>query len=245
MIEYECILGDCLEEMKKMPDGCVDVVFTSPPYNDSGSTENDRKTFRHFKYEVSENRGDWFEWQCECLEQMMRVARRQVLYNVQTILNNKTDVYRLIGRFADKIDNILIWYKPNAQPQPYPHRIANFYEMVIIFKCAEFDTLYINSNGFKNVIIENINTNHTYSKRHRALMSEGFCDKIISEFTLPTDTVLDPFMGLATTGLSCCRFNRNFIGIEVHEPYWEIAKKRMEQANNQMNLFDFGIGEVE
>ena len=155
---------------------------------------------------------------------MLRVAKRQVLYNIQAILNNKADVYKLIGHFADKIDNILIWYKPNAQLQHYPHRIANFYEMVIIFKCKEFDKLYINSNGYTNVIIQNINSNHNFSDKHRALMSEKFCDEIISEFTLPTDTVLDPFMGLATTGISCNKFNRNFIGIEVYKPYFDIVE---------------------
>ena len=244
MIEYDLRLGDCLDIMKQMQDGCVDVVFTSPPYNDSGSTERDKETKRHFKYDIAENKDDWFEWQCDCIEEMMRVAKRQVLYNVQPILNNKADVYRLIGKFYDKIDNILVWYKPNAQPQHYPHRIANFYELVIIFKCKEFDKLFVTTTGYKNVIVQNINSNHNYSDKHRALMSEKFSDEIIREFTLPTDIVLDPFMGLATTGLSCCRLNRKFVGIEIYKPYYEIAQQRMEEANNQMTLFDFGIEEA-
>ena len=213
MIEYKLINGDCLEEMRKMPSGGVDVVFTSPPYNDSGYTDNDKKNKRHFKYENAENRDNWYEWQIECIEEMLRVAKRQVLYNIQPILNNKSDVYRLIGYFADKIDNILIWYKPNAQPQHYPHRIANSYEMVLILKGKEFNTLYINSNGYSNVIVKNINSNPYFSDKHRALMSERFCDEIIREFTQPNDVILDPFMGLATTGISCNKLNRNFIGI--------------------------------
>ena len=132
MIDYKLIHGDCLDEMKKMTSGCVDVVFTSPPYNDSGTTEKDKEKRRHFKYEVAENREDWLEWQIECIDEMLRLAKRTVLYNVQTILNNKADVYKLIGHYADKIDHILIWYKPNAQPQHYPNRIGNYYEMVLI-----------------------------------------------------------------------------------------------------------------
>lgn len=98
MIDYKLIHGDCLEEMAKMPDCAVDIVFTSPPYNDSGYTENDKQNKRHFKYENVENRDDWYEWQVECIEQMLRVSKRQVLYNIQPILNNKADViqaYRL------------------------------------------------------------------------------------------------------------------------------------------------------
>lgn len=217
----------------------MDVTFTSPPYNDSGYTDNDIVNKRHVKYETIENRSDWYEWQCACIDEMLRVTKRQVMYNIQPILNNKSDVYRLIGHYADRIDQILIWYKPNAQPQHYPHRIANFYEMVLILKCSDFDKLYINSNGYTNVIIKNINSNHAYSDKHRALMSSNFCDEIIREFTLETDTVLDPFMGLATTGLSCAKMNRNFVGIEIYKPYFDIAQKRMEQATSQMNIFDF------
>lgn len=239
MIDYKLICGDCLEEMKKMEDGAVDVVFTSPPYNDSGKTENDKVNKRHFKYEVAENREDWFEWQCEVIEECLRVAKRQVLYNIQPILNNKADVYKLIGYFSDKIDNILIWYKPNAQPQHYPHRIANFYEMVLILKGKEFDKLYINSNGYTNVIVQNINSNRDYSDKHRALMSEKFCNEIIREFTLPTDKVLDCFMGLGTTGISCCKYNRDFVGIEIHKPYYKIAEERIRGENAQMNIFDY------
>ena len=238
MIDYTLVNGDCLEEMKRMVSNSADVVFTSPPYNDSGYTEADKINKRHFKYEHAENRPDWYEWQIECIDEMRRVAKRQVLYNIQPILNNKSDVYKLIGHYSDVIDNVIVWYKPNAQPQHYPHRIANAYELVLILKCEEFDKLYINSNGYSNVIVKSINTNHDFSDKHRALMSEGFCDEIIREFTREGDTILDPFMGLATTGLSCVKYDRNFVGIEIYKPYFEIAKERMEAATAQMTISD-------
>lgn len=237
-MEYKLILGDCLQKMKEMDSQSVDVVFTSPPYNDSGSTESDKKNKRHFKYEECESRDDWFDWQCECIDEMTRVCKRQILYNIQPILSNKADVFRIIGKYADRIDQILIWYKPNSQPQHYPHRIANFYEMVLIIRCKEFDKLYVNSNGYKNVIVKNINSNHNYSEKHRALMSESFSDEMIREFTQESDTVLDPFMGLATTGLSCAKLGRDFVGIEIHEPYYEIAKKRMEMETAQISIYE-------
>ena len=218
------------------------MVFTSPPYNDSGKTEKDIENKRHMKYSTVEYREDWFEWQCDCIDEMLRIADRQVLYNIQPILSNKADVYRLIGKYADVIHMILIWYKPNAQPQHYPHRIANCYEMVLVMKCEKFDGLYINSNGYKNVIVKNINSDRTYCDKHRAIMSKGFCDEIIREFTLPGETVLDPFMGLATTGISCVNQGRNFIGIEINDEYFDLAKQRIEVETAQMNIFDF-IGE--
>lgn len=238
MSDFKLICGDCLQIMKEMKDQSVDVVFTSPPYNDSGTTERDKEMKRHMKYENAEFRDDWYEWQCECISEMLRLTKRHVLYNVQPILSNKADVYKLIGHFSDKIDQILIWYKPNAQPQHYPHRIANFYEMVLVLRGGDFNKLYINSNGYSNVIIKNISSNHVYSDKHRALMSEPFCDEIIREFTMEHETVLDPFMGLATTGISCYRQCRDFIGIEIHKPYFDIAQDRMERMASQTSLFD-------
>jgi DNA modification methylase len=50
-------------------------------------------------------------------------------------------------------------------------------------------------------------------------------------------TVCDPFMGSGTTGVACARLGRKFIGIEIHEPYFDIACRRIEQAQRQRDLF--------
>ena len=235
--KYLMICGDCLETMKAMSDCAVDVVFTSPPYNDTGKTQSDIENKRHIKYEYVESRDDWFEWQSEVIEQLLRITKRHVLYNVQAILGNKADVYRLIGKYADKIDQILVWYKPNAQPQHYPHRIANFYEMVLVMRGQKFDKLWISSNGYTNVIVQNINANHDYSDKHRAIMSKPFADEIIREFTKPNEIVFDPFMGLATTGVCCAEQGRMFVGTEIHKPYFDLALERMEQVTNQYSIW--------
>ena len=235
--KYILVLSDCMKVLKQLEDSSIDVVFTSPPYNDSGYTDRDVEKKRHVKYEYVETRDDWFEWQCEIMDELLRITKRHILYNVQPILNNKADVYRLIGKYADKIDQILIWYKPNEQPQHYPHRIANFYEMVIVLRGTEFDKLYINSDGYKNVIVQNINPDHSWSEKHRAVMSKRFASEIIKEFTMEDEIVLDPFMGLATTGVCCAEQGRKFIGCEIHQPYYEIAKQRVHSVADQYSLF--------
>ena len=242
MIKYNLILGDCLEEMRKMEDGSIDIVFTSPPYNDSGNTEADKANKRHFKYENAEFREDWLEWQIECIDEMLRVCKRAVLYNVQPILSNKADVYKLIGHYAEIIDNIIVWYKPNAQPQHYPNRIGNYYELVIIFKGKEFGKLHVNTTGYPNVIVKNINSNRDYSGVHGAVMSEPFCTEVIKEFVKPEETVLDPFMGLATTGVVCNKLKHDFTGIEIYKPYYDLAEERMKRVTAQIDVFDI-LGE--
>ena len=58
-----------------------------------------------------------------------------------------------------------------------------------------------------------------------------------------TGTVLDPFMGSGTTGVACARLRRKFIGIEVHEPYFQIACRRIEAAQKQGDLFRDAAGD--
>lgn len=235
--KYGLICADCLDVLKAMKDNAVDVVFTSPPYNDSAKTERDVEKKRHFKYDRIESREDWYDWQIECIDQMLRVTKKYVLYNVQAILSNREDVYRLIGHYHNKIHQILIWYKPNAQPQPYKNRIGNSYEMVILFRGKQFKALHINSEHYNNVIVQNINANHEYSEQHRAIMSKPFADEIIREFTQPNEIVFDPFMGLATTGVCCAEQGRRFVGTEIHKPYFDLAVERMERVTNQYSLW--------
>lgn len=235
---HTLVLGDCTDALMAMKDCLVDVTFTSPPYNDSGKTERDVETRRHMKYETVESRDDWLEWQIEVIDQLLRVTKKYVLYNVQAILSNREDVYRLIGHYADKIHQILIWYKPNAQPQPYKNRIGNSYEMVILLRGKKFKNLHINSEHYNNVIVQPINADRRYSDVHRAVMSRPFSDEIIREFTQRGDVVLDPFMGLATTGVSCARQGREFIDVEIYEPYFNLACERMEKEVSQATLFD-------
>ncbi len=58
----------------------------------------------------------------------------------------------------------------------------------------------------------------------------------IEMFTQEGDTILDPFMGSGTTGVACVQTGRNFIGIEIDEGYFNIAKKRIEQAQMQIRM---------
>jgi site-specific DNA-methyltransferase (adenine-specific)/modification methylase len=59
---------------------------------------------------------------------------------------------------------------------------------------------------------------------------------ILVEITNNIDTILDPFMGSGTTGVACVQTGRKFIGIEIDEKYFDIACKRIRDAQQQMRL---------
>ena len=70
-------------------------------------------------------------------------------------------------------------------------------------------------------------------------MSIDFSNEIIREFTQPNETILDPFMGLATTGISCVNQGRNFIGIEINKEYYDMAQVRIADETSQISIFDY------
>lgn len=224
---------DCVEGMKSMEAKSVDVSFTSPPYNDTGTSKTDMHTNNtHRKYEIPEMRKDWFNWQCEVIDQMLRVTKKYVLYNVQGLKNNRENIYKLIGHYSERIHDILVWYKPNGCPTGTPNKLSNKYEMVLILKPDGVKGVDVNSKFYTNVIVQNINSNKEFAQHHKAVMSKPFCDEIIKEFTKEGDIVLDPFMGMATTAVSCIEQNRKFIGFEIYPKYFELAQKRIKETIN-------------
>jgi site-specific DNA-methyltransferase (adenine-specific) len=74
---------------------------------------------------------------------------------------------------------------------------------------------------------------------HPTEKPEKLLERIILIGSKEGDTILDPFMGSGTTGVVAKRFNRNFIGIEIDDEYFEIAQKRIERTLTEQNLIEF------
>jgi site-specific DNA-methyltransferase (adenine-specific) len=94
--------------------------------------------------------------------------------------------------------------------------------------------------GTKNVLqINNIIGN----KKHPTEKPVELMKILIQNSTEGGQIVIDPFMGSGTTGVACKELNRNFIGIEIDEKYYEIAKRRIEEfhgKDNQIHIDELG-----
>lgn len=205
--------GDCLELIKNIPDKSIDVCFTSPPYN--------RK--RNDKYKnYNDTKKDYYGFLFNFIEQIRPKIKHNIFLNIQTNYYNKEEVYRLIGTYANYIQQIIIWEKQNPLPA-CGYNITNAYELFIVFG----ETLKSNTTYTKNIITTSVNCSTT-TKIHKAIMKQEVSDWFIEKFTKEHDTIIDPFMGLGTTGISCKKYNRDFIGIEINEQYFNIAKERID-----------------
>lgn len=212
----ELLKGDCLELMKQFPDKCVDVSFTSPPYN--------RK--RNDKYEFYDDTlADYYGFLCKFTDELLRVTKKHVFVNLQKNYYNKQDVFEYIGKYAKQIREIIIWEKTNPMPAN-GHNITNSYEFFIVMGDKPLKGNYTYT---KNIISTSVNSN--MPKEHKAVMKQEVSDWFIENFTSENDIVLDCFMGTGTTGVSCVKRNRSFIGIEIDGNYFDFATNRIEQAN--------------
>ena len=212
------IQGDCLEEMDKLiAEGIkVDYSFTSPPYN--------RK--RNDKYKCFDDvNANWYEFNCNVIDRLLLLTNSHVFYNVQTNYYNRQDVYKIIGKYCDDIKDIHVWEKTNPMPAS-GKSITNAVEYFIVFGK---ESLKSNRTYTKNIISSSVNSK--MPKNHKAVMKQEISDYFIETFTKENDTILDCFMGVGTTGISCKKNKRNFIGIELIDEYFNISCEKIKELN--------------
>ena len=210
------VKGDCFLVLQKIGEKSVDYVLTSPPYN--------RK--RNDKYTDYDDRiDDYYTFLTSITDILLEKTKKYVFMNLQANYYNDEDIYKYIGHYADKIQNIIIWEKSNPTPAA-GNSITNAYEYIIVLGDS---SLKSNTTYTKNHITSNVCKN-PYNKVHKAVMNEEISDWIIEKFTQEKEIVLDPFMGTGTTGVSCKKYKRGFIGIEKSQEYFDIALKRVSET---------------
>lgn len=214
---YKLLNGDCLELMKDITDKSIDISFTSPPYN--------RKRNDKYKF-YDDSLQDYFGFLCRFTDELLRVTKKHVFVNIQKNYYNKEDVFKYIGKYSNKIKEIIIWEKTNPMPASGKN-ITNSYEFFIVLGDEPLKSNYTYT---KNILSTSVNSN--MPKEHKAVMKQEVSDWFINNFTNENDIVLDCFMGLGTTGKSCLKNNRRFVGIELNENYFNIAKKNIESLIN-------------
>lgn len=205
---------NCFNFMCNVEDDSFDYTITSPPYNrkrnDVYNLYND--TLEHYEKFIDDN-----------VAELLRVTSGHVFYNIQTNYYNKEDVYKLIGKYAHNIVNVIIWEKTNPCPAN-GHNITNSFEYILVLQ-KHRKPLKGNTTYIKNVITTSINTEKF--KGHSAVMKYDVAEWLVKSFTSENDTIFDPFLGCGTTALACKLNNRNCVGTELVLEYAEIACKRV------------------
>ena len=215
MENIQLFQGDCLEVMDKLIEQNVKInaIITDPPYGINLTPQ--RKTGKFKNTKVLND--DSLEWIDDFVDKSF------LLTNNLTIVFCGWQTIDVVKKSLERkyiIKNILVWNKDwfgmgnNYRPN---------YELIILACKKNFTT---KSNNKSNIL--------TYRRLSPKKMLHS-CEKPISlledlilELTDENDIILDTFMGSGSTGVACLNTNRKFIGIELDEKYFEIAKNRIE-----------------
>ena len=211
--EIKLLQGDCLELMKDIPDGSVDLVLTDPPYGMAF-----KSNYRKVKYNEIKN-----DKSLEFIEKYVGECFRILKHNTAVYFFcswHNVDVFKRAIEKKFKIKNILIWEKNNTSMGDLKASYAPKYEM-IIFAHKGRKLL----NGFRYADI--IKANRTGNKLHPTEKPVDILELFIKNSSNENAVVFDGFMGSGSTGVACVNTNRNFIGIELDENYFNIAKERI------------------
>jgi DNA modification methylase len=255
--------ADCLDILPLISDNSVDLVLTSPPYDNL-------RDYQTFSFD--------FKNTSRYLYEKLIIGGTLVwVVNDSTIDGNETGT-SFIQALAFKNMGFNLYdtmiYLKDGSSLPHENRYNNQFEFMFVFLKGKIKTTniikdkkskYINENGKNKTVREkdgktynrhyiykglsarsNVwlyspgymkTTQDVFAYEHPAMLPEQLSQDHIISWSNPGDLVLDCFMGSGTTGKMCEKLNRRWIGIEISEKYCEIAKKRISQEANQLKLF--------
>ena len=223
--------GDCLELMQQIRSETIDSIVTDPPYKIiTGGDSNGKNSIRP-KGILSGNRElmkfipKFSEWLPECYRVLKNGTHAYFMVNS----TNLTEMLVEVEKTGFKIHNILIWKKNNCTPSQFYMKNCEY----IIF-CRKGKAKYINNIGDSKTVHEfnNISGKKVHPTEKPIELMKFYIENSSEE----NDTVLDPFMGSGSTGVACVNTFRNFIGFEIDENYFNIATKRIEEAQELNEL---------
>ena len=255
--------GDCLELMKDIPDGSIDLTVTSPPYDNlrtyNGNIE--QWSFEKFQgiakelYRVTKQGGVvvWVVGDATVNGSETGTSFKQALFFKEigfelfdtmiyakpprgAVGNNKTywqtfEYMFILAKGKPKTIN-LICDRRNKESRDGDNgtkRLEN--GELLKVKRGGYSDFGRRTNIWEYAIGKGQSTKDDIAFNHPAIFPEQLAQDHILSWSNEGDVVLDPFMGSGTTGKMALLNNRNFIGIEKDEEYFEIAKKRIEEAN--------------
>ena len=247
---------DCLIVMKNIPDESIDLVVTDCPYHIIGSGGSKNKkgnptgilnrdtssiTINGKKQKVVSGtkhvilggvlddqsvyvkQGKLFKHNDikfeEWLPELYRVLKKDTHVYIYINSRNLKELQQKAEEVGFKFQQLIIWDKGNSTPNKY---YLNSYECVLMLRKGKAKN--INNMGCKNILrIPNIIGNKTHPTEKPVELNKI----LIENSSNVGDVVLDPFMGTGSSGLACKELNRNFIGVEIDEKYYNIAKERL------------------
>jgi len=222
--------GDCLEVMDKLiADGVkVDAVITDPPYNIA----------RANNFHTMGRAGiDFGEWDKDFdLFSYIDLAYKLLSPDGSIVIFNDWKNLGDIVKYAESLGfvckDMIRLEKSNPMPRNRDRRYITDYECAVWLTMPKAKWIF---NRQSETYERPRFIGSVEKGLHPTQKNTNLMEWLVNIHTNENHTVLDPFMGSGTTGVACVNTNRNFIGIEMDDKYFEIATKRIGDAKNECN----------
>ena len=254
--EYEnkIICADSSEFLKKLPDNCIDIIFTSPPYNFGLDYDSHNDTARW---------NDYFDMLFAIFKECIRVLKYggRFVVNVQPLYSDYIPIHHIISNFFIQNKMIwkgeIIWEKNNynckysswgswkSPASPYLKYTWEFVEVYCkgdLKKQGDNENIDITAEEFKSWVVAKWSIAPERNMQefgHPAMFPEQLAERVLKLFSYKNDVVLDPFNGAGTTTVVAKKTGRRYLGIDISEEYCKTAQKRIDEADlGQLSWFD-------
>lgn len=227
-------LGDCIEVLPVL--GKVDAVVTDPPYSSLVHDTRGRRGAELRKDGGRELKRIGFA----AIDGLQTRIAELVCGRTAKWFLTFSDIFALPGwrdavlSAGGKSKSVCLWVKPDCAPQFNGQKPATAFECIGVFWCGTGFSHW-NGGGGRGLFFHNTNNPQRHGE-HPTEKPVSLMSELVFLFTSSGDTILDPFMGSGTTGVACVKLGRKFIGIEIHEPYFDIACRRIEEAQRQGDM---------
>lgn len=253
-LEYinKIICGDSEEVLKNLPDNCIDLILTSPPYN---------YDMEYDEYQDDKSWEEYFRKLFNILDECVRVLKYsgRIIINIQPSYPKRMPSHHIVSNYLLNKKLIwrgeIIWDKNNynckctawgSWKSPSNPYIKSTYEYLEIFakgtlkKEGKKENIDIKAEEFKQWVTAKWSiTPETNMKKwgHPAMFPEELAIRSIKLFSYKEDIVLDPFNGAGTTTAVAKKLNRRYLGIDISEEYCKIAERRLLSSVHNYELF--------
>ena len=201
-MSYKILNEDCLEGMKKIPAGSVDMIATDPPYCVGATSNGTKSTFSDFNLMRP-------FWEL-CFTEWQRVLKDGGHIYLCTDWRTYPFLYPIMIRFFD-VRNLIVW-------DYLWMKAGNFYrpthEFIMFATTGQAERQFAKT---ETDIFRVRCVNYTKKRLHSAQKPVELFERMITNSSRADDTVLDCFMGSGTTGVACINTGRNFLGFEIDE----------------------------
>ena len=241
-MNIELLQGDCLELMKDIPDKSIDMILCDLPYGTTACKWDTIIPFEplweQYKRIIKDNSAIVLfgnqPFTSQLINSNLQMFKYEWIWDKHIPRGFQVAKYRPMS----KHENILVFakgkcnYYPIKTKRDKPVKVKNY---------GNSQSSPVKYNDKKQRTYDTINPNTIIQgcwmankgKVHPTQKPVSLCEYLIKTYTQEGETVLDNCMGSGSTGVACVNTNRNFIGIELDDKYFEIAKQRISEARNK------------